>query len=145
MPSSLKWFALAVLALLGAHCSCQRPRILCQQVGTGCTNHDECCSFSCESASGSATNVCGCNPLSGGLCATSNDCCTGLRCNTSGTCETGCRGSGETCSSPSACCSGNCENGQCGPRIGCADQGQGCQDSNECCTGLQCQGSPGQC
>lgn len=132
------WLLLFALLATFSGCSC-RDRLFCKQVGEQCTSHDQCCSFGCGDLLQQTPGVCACNPLPGGVCSTSADCCSGLRCN-QGSCEQGCRPADDACRSPSDCCSGTCTDGKCAPRVGCADQGQTCSSSNDCCPGLQCPG-----
>ncbi|QRN93275.1 hypothetical protein JRI60_29235 [Archangium violaceum] len=88
----------------------------CSANGATCSGGTQCCSGICSGGLCSAPAVC--QPQNG-LCTTTADCCSGLRCDvplgsTVGSCQPGatCSSSGQACSPSALCCSGlSCRNG----------------------------------
>lgn len=88
--------------------------VTCAAVGSGCSDHGDCCSYAC------LTGACIANVVPGGVCRTSDDCDLSMTC-VSGHCQPGatCRPNvrnpsdpttspGDVCSYNNQCCTGNC-------------------------------------
>ncbi len=133
--------AISLLAACGSDRA--RPAPGCLAAGAGCSSNADCCSYGCAPPLGGGAPVCQCNPLPGGLCATTADCCNStygpVTCRDN-QCLDVCRNLGEDCTSGvTQCCSGYCNPArQCAPP--CRAFGQSCTLSNDCCAGLGCPG-----
>lgn len=138
--------ALAVLAACGSDPA--RPAPGCLAVGAGCGQNADCCSYGCAPPPAGGAPQCQCNPLPGGLCATTGDCCNSLYGPTTcraNQCQDVCRDLGEDCTNGALqCCSGYCNSvKKCAPP--CHGSGQSCSVSNDCCPLLGCTGTGSTC